>query len=57
MTLTRLALFVGMSIYFYVGSIHEERLLEQEFGSTYREYAHQVPRMIPRPGRRYRTST
>ena len=57
MTVTRLVLFMGMSLYFYVGSIHEEILLEREFGSTYREYARQVPRIVPLPWRRYRPST
>jgi protein-S-isoprenylcysteine O-methyltransferase Ste14 len=55
MTLTRLVLFAGMSIYFYLGSIYEERSLLRRFGEAYRVYASQVPRILPLPGRRYRT--
>jgi protein-S-isoprenylcysteine O-methyltransferase Ste14 len=52
MTLTRLVLFLAMTVYFYVGSIHEERSLELEFGTAYREYRSQVPALFPLPGRR-----
>jgi protein-S-isoprenylcysteine O-methyltransferase Ste14 len=48
--LTTYALF---TIYFYVGSIYEERRLLAEFGPTYRDYQQRVPRLIPIPGRRY----
>jgi protein-S-isoprenylcysteine O-methyltransferase Ste14 len=47
MTVNRLALFAGLSIYLYVGTFFEERRLVNEFGDSYRAYQHQVPRLIP----------
>lgn len=53
MTSTLLTLFVGLSIYLYVGSLFEEERLLREFGAPYRAYQKQVPRLLPRwPGRR-----
>ena len=49
--LTTYSLF---SLYFYVGSIWEERRLVFEFGQAYQAYQHEVPRLIPRPWRRGR---
>jgi protein-S-isoprenylcysteine O-methyltransferase Ste14 len=48
MTLNRLALAVGVHVYFWIGSIFEERKLVREFGDAYREYQHRVPRLLPR---------
>ena len=48
MTVNRIAFLIGVTIYFYVGSIFEERKLAAEFGEAYREYRRQVPRLIPR---------
>ena len=48
MTVNRLALFVVLSIYLYVGTFFEERRLVREYGDGYREYQRQVPRLIPR---------
>jgi protein-S-isoprenylcysteine O-methyltransferase Ste14 len=47
MTVNRLAAVVLITLYFNLGSIHEERLLREEFGSAYDEYRMRVPRMIP----------
>ena len=48
MTLNRLILIVGFTLYFYLGSIFEERKLVREFGDAYRQYQRDVPRLIPR---------
>jgi protein-S-isoprenylcysteine O-methyltransferase Ste14 len=48
MTLNRLALAVGVHVYFWIGSIFEERKLVREFGDTYRDYQRRVPRLLPR---------
>lgn len=49
MTTTMLALVAGLSLYFYVGSLHEERRLRVEFGQAYVDYQRRVPGLIPRP--------
>ena len=48
MTINRLALIASITLYFYIGSIFEERKLVREFGEAYRQYQIQVPRLIPR---------
>lgn len=48
MTLNRLAFIIGMHVYFYIGSIFEERKLVREFGDAYRAYQQHVPRLLPR---------
>jgi protein-S-isoprenylcysteine O-methyltransferase Ste14 len=48
MTIHHLTLIVGLTLYFYIGSIFEERKLVHEFGDAYRQYQKQVPRLIPR---------
>lgn len=48
MTLNRLALVVGIHLYFWIGSIFEERKLVREFGDAYRDYQRRVPRLLPR---------
>jgi len=48
MTTTLLALVAGLSLYFYVGSLHEERRLRVEFGQAYVDYQRRVPRFVPR---------
>ena len=35
------------TLYFWIGSIYEERKLVQRFGSAYEEYQKRVPRIIP----------
>ena len=51
MSRTLLVLFGCMSVYFLVGSMHEESLLVRQFGSRYEEYQRRVPRLIPGAGR------
>jgi len=48
MTSTLLALYAGLSLYLYVGSVFEERRLAIEFGSAYAAYRRRVPRLVPR---------
>ncbi|RME58991.1 MAG: isoprenylcysteine carboxylmethyltransferase family protein, partial [Caldilineae bacterium] len=36
------------TLYFYVGSIHEEHRLERVYGDAYRAYRRRTPRLIPR---------
>jgi protein-S-isoprenylcysteine O-methyltransferase Ste14 len=52
MTTSLLALFAGLSLYLYIGSLFEERRLLHEFGEPYHDYQRCVPRLIPRPWRR-----
>ncbi|HKZ84665.1 MAG TPA: isoprenylcysteine carboxylmethyltransferase family protein [Anaerolineae bacterium] len=49
MTVNRLAFVAGVTLYFTIGSIFEERKLTAEFGDAYREYQRRVPRLVPRP--------
>jgi protein-S-isoprenylcysteine O-methyltransferase Ste14 len=53
MTTSTLVLFLGLSLYIYIGSIFEERRLIAEFGQAYRDYQRMVPRLVPRPWRRW----
>lgn len=50
MTLTSLAVNLWVTIYFYIGSIYEERRLMSEFGDAYRHYQADVPRLLPLRG-------
>jgi protein-S-isoprenylcysteine O-methyltransferase Ste14 len=54
MTVNVLVTYLLFTLYFYIGSIHEERRLVAEFGQAYRRYQQQVPRLIPRPWQCYR---
>jgi protein-S-isoprenylcysteine O-methyltransferase Ste14 len=47
MTGNLLTLFALMSLYFIVGSYHEEMLLIKQFGPAYQEYRKKVPRIVP----------
>ena len=49
MDLFYLVFFICMLIYFYVGSVYEEKSLEKRFGSSYKDYQNTVPRLIPNP--------
>jgi protein-S-isoprenylcysteine O-methyltransferase Ste14 len=49
MSLNWLAFAVSCHVYFFVGSIFEERKLVREFGDAYRLYQQRVPRLLPRP--------
>jgi len=47
MNLFYLVMFICVVIYFYIGSIYEERKLVELFGDEYKKYQTIVPRMIP----------
>jgi protein-S-isoprenylcysteine O-methyltransferase Ste14 len=47
MGLNLLSLFSLMSLYFILGSYHEEKLLIKQFGTAYLEYRKKVPRIFP----------
>ncbi|MHB8906241.1 MAG: methyltransferase family protein [Melioribacteraceae bacterium] len=47
MNLFYLVMFICVVIYFYIGSIYEERKLVELFGDEYKKYQKIVPRMIP----------
>jgi protein-S-isoprenylcysteine O-methyltransferase Ste14 len=53
MTLNLFVLYLLITLYFNIGSVHEEKRLLAEFGPDYRDYQQRVPRLIPRPGRCY----
>jgi len=42
-----LTLYALMSLYFIVGSYHEEQLLVRQFGTAYVDYRRKVPRIFP----------
>jgi protein-S-isoprenylcysteine O-methyltransferase Ste14 len=48
MTTGLLAFNLAITLYFYLGSLHEERRLLAEFGEAYRRYQGTVPRFLPR---------
>ncbi len=52
MTTSLLVLFIGFTIYIWIGSRIEERRLETEFGEAYRQYRNAVPGFLPMPWRR-----
>ena len=47
MDLSYLVMFVCITIYFYIGSIYEEKKLVEVFGDEYKEYQKNVPKIIP----------
>ena len=47
MTFNSLIFAIASTLYFWIGSIYEERKLLAFFGETYREYQQHVPRLIP----------
>lgn len=49
MDLFYLVFLVCMILYFYIGSVYEERSLEKRYGEKYLDYKSQVPRLIPNP--------
>lgn len=53
MTTNTLTTFILFTLYFYFGSMYEERRLISQFGPAYQTYRQHVPRLIPMPGRRY----
>jgi protein-S-isoprenylcysteine O-methyltransferase Ste14/uncharacterized caspase-like protein len=53
MTVNLLTFYGLITLYFAIGSLHEERRLLAEFGDAYRDYQRQVPWLIPTRGRCY----
>jgi protein-S-isoprenylcysteine O-methyltransferase Ste14 len=51
MSLNWLSFAISCHVYFFIGSIFEERKLVREFGDAYRQYQQRVPRLVPRPWR------
>lgn len=51
MTANRIALYMVLSVYVWVGSYFEEQRLVQEFGESYLAYRRLVPRLVPLPRR------
>ncbi len=51
MTTNILILYVVVTIYLYLGSLHWEKRLLAQFGDEYRSYQSRVPRMVPWRGR------
>jgi protein-S-isoprenylcysteine O-methyltransferase Ste14 len=49
MTPNLLALNLGITLYFWIGSIFEERRLVRDFGEAYRDHQARVPRLFPWP--------
>jgi protein-S-isoprenylcysteine O-methyltransferase Ste14 len=47
MTTNLLITYLLFTLYFYLGSIFEERRLLAEFGDAYQDYQRRVPRFIP----------
>ena len=52
MTVDRLVLALGMTVYIVVGVSFEERALRRQFGATYEKYQAEVPQLIPLPRKR-----
>ncbi|MCS7053184.1 MAG: isoprenylcysteine carboxylmethyltransferase family protein [Ignavibacterium sp.] len=48
MTVSRLTLVICFIIYFYIGSIYEEKKLVKIFGQQYINYQKEVPRIFPK---------
>lgn len=48
-TWNRLALNLGVSLYFIIGSIFEEQKLREEFGEAYLAYRRRMPAFLPFP--------
>lgn len=51
MTTNILILYIVVTVYLYLGSLHWEKRLLAQFGDEYREYQRRVPRMVPWRGR------
>ncbi len=47
MTVTHLAFAIGLTAYFVIGTLFEERDLKREFGKMYRDYQSRTPMLIP----------
>ncbi|MBN2487771.1 MAG: isoprenylcysteine carboxylmethyltransferase family protein [Methanosarcinaceae archaeon] len=51
MTVNLLVIYLLITIYLYMGSLHWETRLVSQFGDEYREYQRRVHRIIPKSGR------
>jgi methanethiol S-methyltransferase len=49
MDLFYMVFFICMLLYFYIGSMYEEKSLEKRYGDLYLNYKNNVPRLIPNP--------
>ncbi len=47
MDLFYLVMFISFTLYFYIGSIYEEKKLVSKYGVEYMEYQKRVPRIFP----------
>jgi len=47
MTSNLLALYLGVTLYIFIGAQHEEYRLVREYGDAYREYQRRTPMLIP----------
>jgi len=47
MSLNSLTLYIGATLYIFIGAYFEERKLLREFGETYAEYRRKTPFIIP----------
>lgn len=47
MTTNLLIVYILFTLYFYIGSLYEEKRLLAKFGPIYAEYQRRVPRLIP----------
>ncbi len=50
MTENLLTFNILATLYFYVGALHEEKSLKEEFGDEYEDYKRKVPMFFPRLG-------
>jgi protein-S-isoprenylcysteine O-methyltransferase Ste14 len=48
MTASLFGLYVTLSLYLYLGALHEESRLLADFGEAYRDYRERVPMLLPR---------
>ena len=49
MDLFDMVFFICLALYFYIGSLYEEKSLEKRYGIQYADYKQRVPRILPNP--------
>lgn len=54
MTENLLVVYILITVYLFLGSLHWESRLHAQFGDEYESYMNQVPRMIPRRDKRWK---